>query len=90
MSVKLALAYIVPGASAMGVRALVALELVDEHTVIQVVVRRAHAARRGAGSDGRAVRLMRVLERARLVVPGTGAVRVCALVALQKRLVHHL
>jgi hypothetical protein len=65
------------------VRALVALEDVDEHTRVRVVVDRARAAGRGARCHRRAVGLMRVLERAGDVLPGAGAARVRALVALK-------
>jgi hypothetical protein len=62
---------------------LVALEDVDEHTRVQVVVDRARAAGRGARRHRRAVGLVRVLERAGDVLPGAGAARVGALVALK-------
>jgi hypothetical protein len=67
------------------VRALVALEDVDEHTRVRVVVDRARAAGRGARCHRRAVGLVGVLERAGDVLPGAGAARVGTLVALQKR-----
>jgi hypothetical protein len=59
--------YKVPSASATSVRALVASELVDEHTVVTVVVIRALAAGSRAGSHRRAVSLVDVLEGAVLI-----------------------
>jgi hypothetical protein len=65
------------------VRALVALEDVDENTRVQVVVDRARAASRGARCHRRAVGLVGVLESAGDVLPGASAARVGALVALE-------
>jgi hypothetical protein len=74
----------VPGAGPAVVRALIALEDVDEHARVQVVVDRARAARRRARRHRRAIGLVRVLERTGDVLPGAGAARVGALVALHK------
>jgi hypothetical protein len=78
--------YAVPGAGAAVVRALVALEDVDQHTGVEVVVDRARAASRRASRSGRAVRLVRVLECARDVLPSAGAARVGTLVTLERKL----
>jgi hypothetical protein len=67
------------------VRALVALEDVDQHASVEVVVDRARAASRRASRGGRAVRLVRVLERARNVLPGAGAAGVGTLVTLERK-----
>jgi hypothetical protein len=74
----------VPGAGTAVVRALVALEDVDEHARVRVVVDRARAAGGGARCHRRTVGLVGVLERAGDVLPGAGAARVGALVALHK------
>jgi hypothetical protein len=75
--------HVVPSAGTAMVGALVTLELVDEDTIITVVVDRARTARGRARRIGRAVRLMSVLENAGLVEPGAGATGVGALVSLQ-------
>jgi hypothetical protein len=63
------LAYVVPCTCTSIVRTLITLEPVDEHTLVQVLVDRAHAARGGARHVVRAVGLMDVLELARVVGP---------------------
>jgi hypothetical protein len=75
----------VPGARPARVGTLIARERVDEHTLVSERVRRARAlARHVARCRDGAVGLVRVLERARLVVARARAMRVYALVALQR------
>lgn len=73
---------VIPGTCTIGVRALVASELVDEDASVIVQVRRAlAAARRAACRNRRAIRLIYVLQSTGLVVPGAGTPRVRALIA---------
>jgi hypothetical protein len=61
--------YVIPSACTSSVCTLKALETVDEHTVVQVLVDRAHAARGRARHVVRAVGLLGVLQLARVVGP---------------------